>query len=66
MFLLTIYCVNQKPQTAFLPIEYSNKTFQYITWYWNSRTVTEPSILSWINEETKCNRHIKLLILYGE
>ena len=40
--------------------------FQYITWYWHSKTVTKPGILSWIHEETKFNCDIKLPISSGE
>ena len=40
--------------------------FQYITWYWNFRTVTEPSILSWFHEETKFKCDIKFPILFSK
>ena len=40
--------------------------FQYITWYWNSRTVNKPCILSGIHDETKFNCDIKFPISSGE
>ena len=44
---------------------WTNKV-KYINCYWHSRTVTKPSILSWILEETKFNCDIKFLISSGE
>ena len=36
--------------------------FKFITRYWNYRTLTEPSIFSWIHDEIKFNSDIKLPI----
>ena len=43
---------------------FKEKTFQFITRYWHSRPVTEPSILSWINDEIEFNCGIKCFITY--
>ena len=62
MFVLDICRVNQKNYATFQAIQHLKKQVSIITQYWNSGTVTEPIILSWIHEEIKFNCDIKLTI----
>ena len=45
-----LFCQSKTLSSISSQPTFENK-FQYITRYWHSRTVTKPSILSWIHEE---------------
>ena len=45
-------------------IQHLKNEFQFITWYWHYRTVTEPCILSCIHVEIEFNCDIKFPNLF--
>ena len=53
-------CQPKALKLYFIQTNISRYKYQYFTRYWNCRTVTEPSILSWFHEGTKFNCDIKL------
>ena len=63
-FVLTTRFVNQEYYAAFQTIQHLiKKSFNLLPGFWHSRTVTKPSILSWIHDEIEFNCDNNLLIM---